>query len=551
MKKINILLTVLLLGFLGSCSEDAIDDLSGKYDMDRYKFTSVEHRPTVKLKKGIKALNMALNEGTDSFVVSLGCSEWILKTGTYKYTEEVTKDGEYSAILINDKDTTQVASGSLDVAITGDVYFINGLLTDVNGERFKVDYKGALTFEIGIDDPEASGYTFSYTTAQIYASYDWFGNPQGDPLPGVLKYTISISDPDGNEAAKLAAVNADNIDATGLAGTYTVASSTEPWYMDPGMGISAYWVANPSYVVLNGTKEFLAGGTVTITAVDGIEGDKLYTFTGTGLSTTLDTDATTWQPTPGTATEFSIKYASLLVESGYELRDQTITSEVLGQEMKYSIYLPQSYDNTKEYPVLYLLHGMGGNNNDWLSSGKLNTSLTSEVSNGNCPEMIVVCPDGLNTFYCDGYQDGLQYMTYFFDEFLPFIESTYKVKADRSTRAIAGLSMGGYGSLYYGMLHPEMFSYVYACSPAAYVEGTPNLFELIWSVPADNAPGFTIETGTEDAVVGEWPSYLYGTILQAGIGCDYIAREGTHDWAFWAACTPKIFQKLGQVFPAE
>ena len=117
--------------------------------------------------------------------------------------------------------------------------------------------------------------------------------------------------------------------------------------------------------------------------------------------------------------------------------------------MPFSVYLPKSYDGQKEYPVLYLLHGADGNHNDWMAQGMLNPYASAAEAAGG-KEMIIVCPngspDGQNIFYCDNYQgNNMKYMTYFFDEFIPYVESNFKVKAGRGTRAIAGLSMGGFG----------------------------------------------------------------------------------------------------------
>lgn len=132
-------------------------------------------------------------------------------------------------------------------------------------------------------------------------------------------------------------------------------------------------------------------------------------------------------------------------------------------------------------------------------------------------------------------------MTYFFTEFLPTVENLYAVKKDRASRAIGGLSMGGFGSLYYGLLHPEMFSYVYACSPATYIDGAPNLYDLLSKADVSKLPGITIEIGTEDFLFQSAGSFKQA--LDANkVPNEYITRAGTHDWPFWAACTPKIMK---------
>ena len=141
-------------------------------------------------------------------------------------------------------------------------------------------------------------------------------------------------------------------------------------------------------------------------------------------------------------------------------KDLTVRSELMNTDVKYSIYLPESYDGTKKYPVLYILHGYGGNNNDWLqdntgsiwAGGGTMPAYAREYAEKTGKELIIVAPDGGNNFYSDGFNGGPKYMSFFFQEFIPYIESTYAIKAEKKSRAIGGLSMGGYGSLYYGCM---------------------------------------------------------------------------------------------------
>ena len=242
-------------------------------------------------------------------------------------------------------------------------------------------------------------------------------------------------------------------------------------------------------------------------------------------------------------------------------KDLTVRSELMNTNVKYSIYLPESYDGTKKYPVLYMLHGYGGNNNDWLqdntgsiwAGGGTMPAYAREYAEKTGKELIIVAPDGGNNFYCDGFNGGPKYMSFFFQEFIPYIESTYAIKAEKKSRAIGGLSMGGYGSLYYGSLHPEMFCYVYACSAAVNVSGSPDPAVLIaQSVSAgkiNELPGFTLEIGTEDTTVPVSSNNSFINMLAGyGIPYEYITRPGSHDWPFWNACSPKIIHKVMTIF---
>ncbi len=241
-------------------------------------------------------------------------------------------------------------------------------------------------------------------------------------------------------------------------------------------------------------------------------------------------------------------------------KDLTVRSEVMNTNVKYSIYLPESYDGTKKYPVLYMLHGYGGNNNDWLqdntgsiwAGGGTMPAYAREYAEKTGKELIIVAPDGGNNFYCDGFNGGPKYMSFFFQEFIPYIESTYAIKAEKKSRAIGGLSMGGYGSLYYGSLHPEMFCYVYACSAAINVGvSAPDPAQLIAQAVSagkiDELPGFTLEIGTEDTTVGSNDPFI-NMLSGYGIPYEYITRPGAHDWPFWNACSPKIIHKVMTIF---
>ena len=255
------------------------------------------------------------------------------------------------------------------------------------------------------------------------------------------------------------------------------------------------------------------------------------------------------------------KYSSLSTgANGNFLKDQLIKSDIMNGNMKYSIYLPESYDGTKKFPVLYILHGMDGNNNDWLqdntgglwAGGGTLPAYAKEYAEKTGKELIIVAPDGRNDFYCDKYNGGPNYMTYFFTEFIPYIESEYAIKAEKKSRAIGGLSMGGYGSLYYGTLHPEMFCHVYACSAAAYGStGTPLPIDLIKTAYSTGKikelPGFTIEIGTGDFLFADNEKFVK-ELDSYGIPYEYITRPGSHDWPFWNACSPKIIHKVLTTF---
>ena len=142
-----------------------------------------------------------------------------------------------------------------------------------------------------------------------------------------------------------------------------------------------------------------------------------------------------------------------------------VPSQVLGSSKKCCVYLPAGYSDVEcKFPVLYLLHGLTDTHTAWRDKGNVVDIAKEAVSSGTACEMVIVMPDAGTTY--DGYFniDGWRYEDFFFQELIPYIESEFRVIADRQHRAVAGLSMGGGGATGYAIRHSDMFSSVYAMS---------------------------------------------------------------------------------------
>lgn len=287
--------------FFSACNNDAIDDLQGVYgDMQICHSNEATVQPTTKLGKGIKSLNVDIKDAQGNDVtVNFRSSEWILPSATYKISNTVAN--KTCVVKVNGE---AMQSGDLDVTIYGGVYYFSGLFTNQAGKRVKLDYHGNLTFEVGVDDPEASGYTFSIVTSPVVI-YDWTTG-QTNAFPDVTKYVMTVKNPTGTVVASLEAVNSNNLQAEGLAGTYTIqGNSTESWLMDNGYAMPEYNAFGGSYFVDDAVnKQYIASGKVVIETAKDAEGKNLFTFSGTGLGTV---DAT---GTAGTG-NFSMKFASV------------------------------------------------------------------------------------------------------------------------------------------------------------------------------------------------------------------------------------------------
>ena len=217
-------------------------------------------------------------------------------------------------------------------------------------------------------------------------------------------------------------------------------------------------------------------------------------------------------------------------------RDQSLTSTWMKRKMSYSVWLPNGYDSSKEYPFLYLLHGYGDDNNSWLDKGDARSIAKEYVAKGGTP-MVIVMPDGLTSFYSGSWD------SYFHQELIPEVEKSFRCNGKR---AVAGLSMGGYGTLYHALSHPDKFLYAYAMSPAVMDD-----MKALVDAQADKRvfPGFTIEVGNQDTTVDNSRAKDVADYMKdRGMKVEYIARDGIHYWNFWQECLPKALQKAGESF---
>lgn len=270
----------------------------------------------------------------------------------------------------------------------------------------------------------------------------------------------------------------------------------------------------------------------------------LALLAGCGTSATKDNDP--WgKVDPSQGTKESI------------VSDLSMRSNSMGRNMTYSVYLPADYDKTKTYPFFYLLHGYedsdqkSTHNRCWLDKGNARKIADDYIRNGGV-SMVIIMPNGLDKFY---YKDG--YEKYFEEELMPKVEADFHCNGKR---AIGGLSMGGFGTIYHAVSYPEKFTYAYPMSPAAnYVEydyTTWSVKEAIYNIdivkskPAGTKfPPFTFEVGNQDMTVNNGDTKkLYQEMVKLGLDCTYVERDGSHDWVFWKACLPKALQKVGASF---
>ncbi len=268
----------------------------------------------------------------------------------------------------------------------------------------------------------------------------------------------------------------------------------------------------------------------------------------------------------------------LLAQTGKVSDNLTLPSKILNSDRKYAIYLPPDYETSQRaYPVLYLLHGAGDDQTGWVQFGEVPHITDKAIEEGTATPMIIVMPDADTgqRGYFNSAKGDWRYEDFFFEEFMPYIEKTYRIKSDKRYRAVAGLSMGGGGSFMYALHHPELFSS--ACPLSAYVgplslEETKARLErngeskisdadakayyerhsalpLIEAMPEDQkkAVRWYIDCGDDDFLY-EGNSLVHIAMRKKEIPHEYRVREGGHSWTYWRTALPTVLSFVSEAF---
>ena len=254
--------------------------------------------------------------------------------------------------------------------------------------------------------------------------------------------------------------------------------------------------------------------------------------------------------------------------------EDSIYSNVLNDWRRYSVYLPPAYEpQHRDYPVLYLLHGLSDTHTMWPGRAHLADVMNLLIARGTVCDMVVISPEAggdVRTVW-NGYFDmpGWPYETFFFTEFLPAVEQRYRIAGDKASRAIAGLSMGGGGAVAYAQHHSEMFCAVYAMSALMTIpqrgmikseNPDDKLSILTRSVierdciryvrEADEAAldalrtvSWFVDCGDDDFLLDRNIEF-YQAMRDAGVPCQFRVRDGGHVWEYWHSalyiCLPYV-----------
>ena len=240
-------------------------------------------------------------------------------------------------------------------------------------------------------------------------------------------------------------------------------------------------------------------------------------------------------------------------------------SKLIGAPLPYNVILPPDYDtaNTTRYPVLYLLHGLTGHYSDWASRSNV-------ADYARLYRIIIITPEGNDSWYIDKYE------SYILEELIPDVQQRYRTIETRYGRAIAGLSMGGYGAIKFGLKSPETFVFAASMSGAFGVtrftekdvsqvwhaslklfgplgsetRKANDLFHIIENFPAARVaafPYFYFDCGTEDApLIFNYNRDLAKLMFDKKIPHEFRQLPGDHSWAYWDQQIPHVLEIASQ-----
>jgi enterochelin esterase-like enzyme len=274
----------------------------------------------------------------------------------------------------------------------------------------------------------------------------------------------------------------------------------------------------------------------------------------------------------------SVPGLSLTAQYGRVFDNLSLDSKILKMERKYAVYLPPDYEHSeRSYPVLYLLHGGGDDQTGWIQFGEVLHIADKAIQEGEATPMIIVMPDantGQRGYFNDP-KNQWRYEDFFFEEFLPFVESSYRIRGEKRYRAVAGLSMGGGGTFMYALHHPELFSSACplsaSCGPLSLEEMEERLerrgvetgnkeeleayfrqhsaLELVKNMPEDQKDKvrWYIDCGDDDFLF-ECNSLIHIEMRKKEIPHEFRVRNGNHSWTYWRESLPNVLSFVSDAF---
>ena len=284
-----------------------------------------------------------------------------------------------------------------------------------------------------------------------------------------------------------------------------------------------------------------------------------------------------------TVFSFCLLHNGMAQSPGKVIEEKTLKSTILGKSVKYTVYLPADYDHSeRNYPVVYLLHGYTDDNTGWLQFGEVNRYADQAIADGTIPPMIIIMPNADSSWYINSYDGKEKYEDFFIKEFMPAIEKSYHIKAEKKYRGIAGLSMGGYGTLVYSLKYPQLFAAAAPLSAAVFDDAAmttmpDNNYEGAFGqlfgrglkandrmnkAWYDNSVLKIVETKSTDDLkkVRYWIDcgdddfltkgncLLHILLTDKKVPHEYRVRDGAHNWTYWRTGITDALKFIGDSF---
>lgn len=198
-----------------------------------------------------------------------------------------------------------------------------------------------------------------------------------------------------------------------------------------------------------------------------------------------------------------ILFSCVFQVNAMTIEQNNLKSNILQQEVSYSIYLPPSYNSDNStYPVIYLLHGYGDDHTTWIHKGCIGQYADRAIKEGKIPPIIIVMPNAGTSMYVNSYNDKNRYEDFFIKEFIPSIENRYRIKKEKESRGITGHSMGGWGCMLYSLKYPDLFVASAPLSPGIHDDNDIITYDdKQWNIVFGDIFGFNLkgnERLTED-----------------------------------------------------
>ncbi|MEQ1696598.1 MAG: alpha/beta hydrolase-fold protein [Hyphomicrobiaceae bacterium] len=226
------------------------------------------------------------------------------------------------------------------------------------------------------------------------------------------------------------------------------------------------------------------------------------------------------------------------VQAG-ELRRDFLPSPTLGENLNFVVYLPDGYEASRaRYPVLYLLHGAGGDASEWTSATKLQTVADRMIASGEIPPVLIVMPECRGCWWVDSPRANIE--TAFWADLVPGLARRYRTIESREGRGIAGYSAGGFGAVRFALKYPDKFAAVAAFSPAVYSDVPP-----VQSMARAQLP-FRLANGGFNATMWKarnYPALINGYTRQANRVPMFLV-SGDHDKLGIAFETALLFKTM-------